>query len=45
MGIVILTSVELVQVIQKDVKKQKRQEWQEEFVAKSRNIQVTILQW
>ena len=42
-GIVNLTNIELIQVVLKDVKKQKRQKWEEEVGAKSRNIQVTIL--
>jgi len=45
-GIVPFTSVliKLIQVILKIIKKQKRQEWEGEVAAKSRNIQVTILQ-
>jgi len=41
-----LTSVELIQVVVKDVKTQKKQKMRKEEVpAKTRNIQVTILQW
>jgi len=43
--IVILTSVQLIQVVLKDVKKQEAKMREEEVAAKSRNIQVTILQW
>ena len=43
--IVILTSVELLQVVLKDVKKQETKMREEEVAAKSRDIQVTILQW
>jgi len=39
------TSVERIQVILKDVQKQETKMRQEEVPAKSRNIQVTILQW
>jgi len=41
-GIIILSSVELLQVVLKDVKSKMREE---EVAAKSRIIQVTILQW
>jgi len=44
-GIAILTSAELIQVILKDVKKQEAKMREEDVAAKSRNIQVTILQW
>jgi len=44
-GIVILTSVELIQVVLKDVKKKEAKMRKKEVAAKSRNIQVTILQW
>ena len=44
-GIVILADVELIQVVLKDVKKQKAKMREGEVAAKSRNIQVTILQW
>ena len=43
--IVILTSVQLIQVVLKDVKKQEAKMREEQVAAKSRNIQVTILQW
>jgi len=46
MGIVILTSVDLIQVVLKDVKNQMRPKWvRKNLPAKSGNIQVTILQW
>jgi len=41
-GIVPFTSVELIQVVLKKIKKQKRQKWEEEVAAKSTNIHVTI---
>jgi len=44
-GIVILADVELIQVVLKDVKKQEAKMIEGEVAAKSRNIQVTILQW
>ena len=45
-GIVILTSAELIQVVLKDAKKAKEAKMRKEGVAaRSRNIQVTILQW
>jgi len=40
-----LTSVELIQVVLKNVKKQEANMREEEVAAKSRNIQVTILHW
>jgi len=41
-----LTSVELIQVVLKNIKKQKKTKTtEEEVAAHSRNMQVTILQW
>jgi len=44
-GIITFTSVELIQVVLKNVKKQEAKLREEEVAAKSRNINVTILQW
>jgi len=44
-GIIPFTSVELIQVVLKKTKKQKRKMREEDVAAKSRNIQVTILKW
>jgi len=43
-GIFPFTSVELIQVVLKNIKKEKKWE-RKEVAAKSRNIQVTTLQW
>jgi len=43
-GIVILTDVELIQVVLEDVKNQEAKTREEEVAANSRNIQVAILQ-
>jgi len=42
-GIVILTSVERIRVVQKDVKKQEAKMREEEIAARSSNIPVAIL--
>jgi len=39
-----ITSVELIQVVLKNIKKQEAKMREEEVAAKTRNIQVTILQ-
>ena len=44
-GVVRFTSVEFIQVVLEDIEKQEAKMREEEVAAKSRNIQVTILQW
>jgi len=43
--IVTFTSVEFIHVVLKNLKKQEAKLREEDVAAKSRNIQVTILQW
>jgi len=44
-GIVLYTSVEFIQVVLKKQKAKEAKMREEEVAAKSRSIQVTILQW